>query len=133
MFDASIRPGDTIGPVTLEVTHGLAKEFTVISKDVNSSHYDDAAARRLGFPAAIQHSAISGSLLFRMLADWKGSVLQDEDEFECAFIAPIFLGDTPTARGVVTEVTDTLVSCDFWCENQHGAKTIVGKARIRRA
>jgi acyl dehydratase len=133
MINASIAPGDPIGPVTLEVTHALAKEFTIISKDTNSSHYDDAVAQKLGFPAAIQHSGILGSLMFRMLADWKGSVLQHDDEFECTFIAPIFLGDTPTVRGVVTDVSDAVVACDFWCEKQDGTKAIVGKARVRRA
>lgn len=124
------RVGDEIPAATLPIAATMMRDFGVLIDDRNPVHFDDAFARKKGFPAAIAHSAIGSSLLLRMLTQWLGTWPLQGDEIELAFTAPVLVGYQLTARGACVEVGERASRWDVWCENQDGKKVIVGSAQI---
>lgn len=97
-------------------------------------HTDDEVARAAGLPAAIAAGVQFMSYLFEMLYREYGFESVPGTALDVRIRAPVFAGDTVTARGRVTafEVLDSggRVHLDVWCENQRGERVITGAASV---
>ena len=97
-------------------------------------HTDDEVARAAGLPAAIAAGVQFMSYIFRMLYDEYGSGSVPGTILDVRIRAPVFAGDSLTARGRVTaadaEGERRRLHLDVWCENQRGEQVIAGSAQV---
>lgn len=93
-------------------------------------HTDDAIARWAGLPAAIAAGVQFMSYIFEMLQQAYGAQSVTGTILDVRIRAPVFAGDTVTARGQVTAFEDGRAVLDVWCENQRGEHVISGTAEV---
>lgn len=123
-----------------EMTPGLTEEFTVtvtaemmdafcaITGDVSPIHIDADYAKGRGYPGRVVYGML-GASFFSTLA---GVYLPGEHcllhSVEAKFAKPVFIGDTLTVTGKVTEVNDTFgeITVKAVIENQNGQKVTRG-------
>lgn len=98
----------------------------------NSIHTDLEWAKQKGFPRTLVQALMSTAYVSQMMTRWLGAGFVQGGKISASFIQPVYEGDTLTARAVVKSVEQVSgrahVSVECWCENQHGAKTMVGSA-----
>jgi acyl dehydratase len=88
----------TVGPVTIT---DLVR-FAGAGGDFNPLHHDPQFAARAGFTTNIAHGQLTAGLLAAWVSDWVG--VEHLRSFEVRFVAPVFVGDTLTLSGTVTEL-----------------------------
>jgi 3-hydroxybutyryl-CoA dehydratase len=97
-------------------------------------HTDDEVARAAGLPAAIAAGVQFMSYIFEMLQREYGFDSAPGTVMDVRIRAPVFAGDTVTARGRVTssepKSEGQRVHLDVWCENQRGERVIDGTAEV---
>jgi 3-hydroxybutyryl-CoA dehydratase len=98
----------------------------------NSIHTDLDWAKKKGFPRTLVQALMSTTYVSQMMVRWLGAGFVKGGKISASFIQPVYEGDTLTARAVVTSVEEVAgrphVTVECWCENQAGAKTMVGSA-----
>ena len=98
----------------------------------NSIHTDLEWAKQKGFPRTLAQALMSTAYVSQMMVKWLGAGFVQGGKISASFINPVYEGDTLSARAVVKSVEDIAgrphVTVECWCENQHGAKTMVGSA-----
>lgn len=125
-----------IGREVQPVGHLVTMEDMVLfeREGERNIHTDDEVARAAGLPAAIAAGVQFMSYLFEMLYREYGFESVPGTALDVRIRAPVFAGDTVTARGRVTafEVLDSggRVHLDVWCENQRGERVITGAASV---
>ena len=125
-----------IGREVQPVGHLVTMEDMVLfePEGERNIHTDDGVARAAGLPAAIAAGVQFMSYLFEMLYQEYGFESVPGTALDVRIRAPVFAGDTVTARGRVTafEVLDSggRVHLDVWCENQRGERVITGAASV---
>jgi acyl dehydratase len=101
----NLRIGDAFS-VTKEVTDELVRCFADVSGDRNPIHLDEAFASKTRFGKRIAHGMLGGALISAVL----GYELSDRSIVYLSqtlrFVAPVFVGDTVTARAVVTGIRE---------------------------
>ena len=127
-----MQPGDKASAVSKQVT--LEKVRLFWGRPDKNIHTDEAVAREAGFTVPITPGLMSYAFLSEMLVSFFGQAWINRGTLEVSFIAPVFVGDTITANGVVMETlaedTDIKIVLEVWCENQAGRKVAVGTARF---
>lgn len=103
---ADIQPGLTES-FTVTVTEDMMQQFHAITGDCSPIHIDADYAAQRGYPGRVVYGML-GASFFSTLA---GVYLPGEHcllhSVESKFAKPIFIGDTLTITGKVTEVNDT--------------------------
>lgn len=98
----------------------------------NSIHTDLEWAKQKGFPRTLVQAMMSTAYVSQMMVRWLGAGFVQGGKISASFIQPVYEGDTLTARAVVKSVEQVSgrahVTVECWCENQQGAKTMVGSA-----
>ena len=98
----------------------------------NSIHTDLEWAKKKGFPRTLVQAMMSTAYVSQIMMRWLGEGFVKGGKITASFIQPVYEGDTLTARAVVTRVEEVAgrphVTVECWCENQSGAKTMVGSA-----
>lgn len=103
-----MRP--TVGQVatrSLTLTADHVRKYTEISGDRNPLHYDETFAARTKFGRLVVQGGLTTGLLHALVAmdlPGPGSVFLSQD---WKFTAPVFIGDTITARAEVLSVHPT--------------------------
>lgn len=120
--------GDVLEPVSLTVDGSVVAAYAEVADDPNPIHFSDAAAQALGFPRAIAHGMISGALLSRMLTRNLGAAWVSGGRLSIRFVAPVLVGSTVTARGVVTGTSPLAI--EVRAETEDGTAVIVGTAQL---
>ena len=127
----NLKIGDTF-TVSTEVTDELIRKFADVSGDYNPIHLDDEFAAGTRFGKRIAHGMLSASFIsavlgFRM-TEQKIVYLSQS----LKFVAPVYIGDTVTARATVTAIREDkpIVTIETTCENQRGETLITGEAKI---
>lgn len=120
---AEMAPGLTES-FTVTVTADMMDAFKVITGDVSPIHIDEAYARERGYAGRVVYGML-GASFFSTLA---GVYLPGEHcllhGVECKFARPIFIGDTLTVSGTVTDVSELGVAeIKGTIKNQNG-KTV---------
>lgn len=97
-----------------------------------SIHTDVEWARQKGFPAPLAQALMATAYVSQMMVRWLGTGFIQGGKISASFIKPVIVGETLTARGVITRQEEVAgrpyVTVECWCENQDGVKTLVGSA-----
>ena len=127
----TLKVGDTFS-ISREVTDELIRRFAEVSGDYNPIHLDEEFAAKTQFGKRIAHgmlgasfiSAVLGYQLSERKVVYLGQALR--------FLAPVFIGDTVTAKAVVREIRadKPVVTIETTCENQNGELLITGEGKI---
>lgn len=125
-------PVTTVGAELAPVSHVVTMDDMVLFEPEGEKniHTDDAVARAAGLPAAIAAGVQFMSYIFEMLQQAYGAPSVTGTVLDVRIRAPVFAGDTVTARGQVTGVADGRAVLDVWCENQRGEQVISGTAQV---
>jgi 3-hydroxybutyryl-CoA dehydratase len=127
----TLKIGDTF-TVQKEVTDELVRKFADVSGDYNPIHLDDEFAAKTRFGKRIAHGMLGASFISAVL----GYKLSENKIIYLSqslkFTAPVFIGDTVTAKAVVKEIREDkpIVTIETTCENQSGETVITGEAKI---
>ncbi len=108
------------------------RAFAELTGDHNPVHLDDEYAAGTRFGRRVAHGMLAASLISAALANelpGRGTVYLSQ---QLQFTAPVFPGDTVTARVVVTKVREDkpVVTLDTVCTNQRGETVIRGEAVV---
>lgn len=112
------------------ITAEMMDSFLLLSGDENPLHADEAFAKGKGFPERVVYGMLTASLyscLAGMHLPGKNCLLQS---VHADFLHPVFLGDTLTVNGEITEKTDSVrqIVIRAVIRNQDGKK--VSRAKI---
>lgn len=119
---------------TAELTHCYSEEevnrFAEISGDHNPVHLDAEYAKNTRFGKKLVHGFLSGSLISAVLGNvcpGEGSIYMNQN---MDFLRPVFIGDTITAKVVVTSIDKgkKQMTLTTTCTNQNGKTVIDGSA-----
>jgi 3-hydroxybutyryl-CoA dehydratase len=117
---------------TKTITDEDIRAFAELSGDRNPVHLDDEYAAGTRFGRRIAHGMLAASLVSATLANelpGRGSVYLSQT---LRFVAPVFPGDTVTARVEVTKVREDkpIVTLETICTNERGERLIEGEAVV---
>lgn len=118
---------------TRTFTDDAVSLFALASGDENPIHLDDDYAAHTPFRRRIAHGMLAASLISAVLGNdlpGHGSVYLSQS---LRFVAPVFIGDTITARVevVATREEKRLVTLSTECFNQDGVTVVTGEALIK--
>jgi 3-hydroxybutyryl-CoA dehydratase len=104
--------------------------FAQVTGDTNPVHLDEAFAAQSRFGRRIAHGMLSAGLISAVLGTklpGPGAIYVSQT---LKFLAPVFLGDTVTARVQVAAVREDkpIVTFDTSCRNQDGTVVVEGQA-----
>ena len=125
------KPGDTAS-ISKTITDDDIQKFADASGDHNPLHLDDEFAKSTRFGRRIAHGMFSASLISAVIANQlpgQGSIYLGQT---LKFVAPVFPGDTITARVTVISIRDDkpVVRLETVCMNQHDEVVIKGEATV---
>ena len=108
------------------------RAFAELSGDDNPVHLDDDFARTTRFGRRIAHGMLGASLISTVLGTklpGQGAIYLSQT---IQFLAPVFPGDTVTAKVTVTKVKEgkPILTLETICENQRGETLIKGEAVV---
>lgn len=127
----SLKVGDT-DSVTKTITDDDIRAFAALTGDNNPVHLDDDFAKTTRFGRRIAHGMLSAGLISAVLANklpGTGTVYLSQS---LNFVAPVYPGDTITARVTVTRVREDkpIVTLETICTNQKDEAVISGEAVV---
>ena len=108
------------------------RAFAELTGDHNPVHLDEEYAASTRFGRRIAHGMLGASLISAVLANelpGRGTVYLSQT---LRFTAPVFLGDTVTARVVVKQVREDkpIVTLETVCTNERGERVVEGEAVV---
>jgi 3-hydroxybutyryl-CoA dehydratase len=127
----NLKVGDTAS-LTKTITDEDIRVFAELSGDRNPIHLDDEYAATTRFGRRIAHGMLAASLISTVLGTQLPGVGTVYLSQNSRFVAPVYPGDTITARVTVTKVRDDkpIVTLETICENQNGELLIKGEAVV---
>jgi 3-hydroxybutyryl-CoA dehydratase len=125
------KPGDTAA-LSKTIRDEDIRAFAELSGDVNPVHLDDDFARTTRFGRRIAHGMLGASLISTVLGTklpGQGAIYLSQT---LQFLAPVFPGDTVTAKVTVTKIKEgkPILTLETICENQRGETLIRGEAVV---
>ena len=127
----NIKVGDSAS-LTRKVTDDDIRGFAEVTGDHNPIHLDDGYAATTRFGRRIAHGMFGASLMSAVIGNelpGTGSIYLNQT---LKFLAPVYLGDTVTARVTVTGIREDkpIVTLETVCVNQRGETIIKGEAVV---
>ena len=112
MLSDSIKAGDTLKPLHLEVTVQMVKKYGEVSGDFNPIHFEDRAAKEKGFPAKIIHGMLSMAIAYNIVEPYmqKGYWVKS---YEMKFKAPVLVGETISIEGTIASIEKEAVTINI--------------------
>jgi 3-hydroxybutyryl-CoA dehydratase len=106
--------------------------FAGVTGDFNPAHVDEEYAKTTFFKKRIAHGMLSAGFISTVLGTklpGAGAVYMKQ---ELAFLAPVYMGDTITARVEVVDINTekNRVSLKTTCTNQDGTVVLDGQAML---
>jgi 3-hydroxybutyryl-CoA dehydratase len=125
------KPGDTAS-LSRTISEDDIRAFANATGDHNPLHLDEEFAKQTRFGKRIAHGMLSASLISAAIANdlpGQGSIYLGQT---LQFVAPVFLGDTVTARVTVTSIRDDkpIIKLETVCTNQRDEVVIRGEATV---
>jgi len=125
------KPGDTAS-LSKTIGDDDIRAFANASGDHNPLHLDEEFARQTRFGKRIAHGMLSASLISAVLANdlpGQGSIYLGQS---LQFVAPVFPGDTVTARVTVTSIREDkpIIKLETVCTNQRDEVVVRGEATV---
>lgn len=127
----ALEVGETAS-VSKTITDADIEAFAELTGDRNPVHLDDEFAASTRFGRRIAHGMLGASLISAVLANklpGQGTVYLSQT---LQFLAPVFPGDTVTARVRVAKVREDkpIVTLETVCVNQRDEQLIKGEAVV---
>lgn len=127
----NFKPGDS-ATYSKTITDDDIRAFADLAGDHNSVHLDDEYSRKTRFGRRVAHGMLSASLISTVIGTQlpgSGTIYLSQS---FKFVAPVFPGDTVTARATVKAVRDDkpIVTLETVCTNQRGETVITGEAVV---
>ncbi|HEX8354497.1 MAG TPA: MaoC family dehydratase [Pyrinomonadaceae bacterium] len=127
----TLSVGDS-AEISRTVTDEDVRAFAEVTGDRNPVHLDEEYAKGTRFGRRIAHGMLGASLISAVLANdlpGRGTVYLSQT---LRFTAPVFLGDTVTARVTVKQVREDkpVVTLETVCTNQRGERVVEGEAVV---
>ena len=126
-----LKIGDSFS-TSREVTDELIRNFADVSGDYNPIHLDEGFAKTTRFGRRIAHGMLSGAFISAVLGtEFKERKIVYLSQ-TMRFAAPVFLGDTVTARGTITKIREEkgIVTLETVCTNQNDEVVVTGEAMV---
>ena len=116
----------------LQLKSEHVRRFAAASGDHNPLHLDEEFAKGTRFGKRIAHGMLSASLISAVLANdlpGQGSIYLGQS---LQFVAPVFPGDTVTARVTVTSIREDkpIIKLETVCTNQRDEVVVRGEATV---
>lgn len=127
----ALTAGDS-AEVSKTISDEDVRAFAELTGDRNPVHLDEEYAAATRFGRRIAHGMLGASLISTVLASelpGPGSVYLSQT---LRFTAPVYLGDTVTARVTVKHVREDkpVVTLETVCTNQRGERVVEGEAVV---
>ena len=127
----NLKVGDS-AEVSKTIADEDVRAFAELTGDRNPVHLDEEYAAATRFGRRIAHGMFAASLISAVLANelpGRGTVYLSQT---LKFTAPVFLGDTVTARVTVKGVRGDkpVVTLETVCTNQRGERVLEGEAVV---
>lgn len=126
-----LKIGDQFS-ISREVTDEVIRKFAEVSGDFNPIHLDEEFAKSTRFGRRIAHGMLSGAFISAVL----GNEFRERKIVYLSqtmkFVAPVFIGDTVTATGTITNIREdkNIVTLETVCTNQNGETLVNGEAAV---
>ncbi|HEY5075006.1 MAG TPA: MaoC family dehydratase [Pyrinomonadaceae bacterium] len=125
------KPGDTAS-LSRTISDDDIRAFANATGDHNPLHLDEEFAKQTRFGKRIAHGMLSASLISAVIANdlpGQGSIYLGQT---LQFVAPVFPGDTVTARVTVTSIREDkpIIKLETVCTNQRDEVVIRGEATV---
>jgi 3-hydroxybutyryl-CoA dehydratase len=125
------KPGDTAS-LAKTISDKDIRAFADATGDRNPLHLDVEFAKQTRFGRRVAHGMLSASLISAVIASempGQGSIYLGQT---LQFVAPVFLGDTVTARVTVSAVREDkpILTLETVCTNQRNEVVIKGEATV---
>jgi 3-hydroxybutyryl-CoA dehydratase len=125
------KPGDTAS-LSKTIGDDDIRAFANATGDHNPLHLDEEFAKQTRFGKRIAHGMLSASLISAVIANdlpGQGSIYLGQT---LQFVAPVFPGDTVTARVTVTSIREDkpIIKLETVCTNQRDEVVIKGEATV---
>lgn len=128
-INKNIKLGDSYS-ITREITADNVEKFAELSGDYNPVHINEEEAKKSIFGRRIAHGMLCGSLISTVIGMYlpgPGSIYMDQS---FKFVAPVFLGDSITAKVVVVDIIDDKAVLTTIVTNQEGKLVLSGEAKV---
>ena len=127
----SLKVGDS-AEIRKTIADEDVRAFAELTGDRNPVHLDEEYAASTRFGRRIAHGMLGASLISAVLANelpGRGTVYLSQT---LKFTAPVFLGDTVTARVTVKRLREDkpVVTLETVCTNQRGERVVEGEAVV---
>lgn len=127
----NLKPGDA-AEMSKTITDEDVRAFAALTGDRNPVHLDEEYAAGTRFGRRVAHGMLGASLVSAVLANelpGRGTIYLSQT---LRFTAPVFLGDTLTARVTVRGVREDkpVVTLETVCTNQRGERVVEGEAVV---
>lgn len=128
---AELRVGDS-ADFSKTVSESDIYLYAGVTGDFNPAHVNEAYARKTFFKTRIAHGMLTAGFISAILANklpGPGTIYLKQ---ELSFLAPVYIGDTVTARVEIVEIDaeKNRVSLRTTCVNQDGKDILDGSALI---
>lgn len=117
---------------TVTVSEEDRDRFREITGDINPLHNDLEYAKSMGHDKCVAYGMLTAAYLSTLAGVYlpgKNSLIQ---KTEVSFRKPVYVGDTLTVSGEVTDKNDTfkLLELKVEIKNQDGVKVVKGKMEV---
>ncbi len=130
-----ILPGTALAPLVKQIMQDQIAVFSGVGRHLRNIHTDIGIARKGGLPNTLAQGMMETIYLTELLTGFFGSSWFTTGWERMKFIAPVYSGETVTARGAVTgesrDAGGTRLELEIWVENEAGKMTAAGWASAR--
>lgn len=114
------------------VTEDMLKAFCQITGDVNPLHMDENFAKEKGYESKVAYGMLTASFLSTLAGVYLPGERSLIHSVESKFTKPVYVGDTLTISGQVTECNEmfSIFTMKTTIVNQKGEKVLRGKMQV---
>lgn len=114
------------------ITEETMRSFRDVSGDENPLHNDSDYAQSAGYDGRVVYGMLTASLLSTLAGMYLPGKYSLIHHVECDFPAPVFIEDTLTVEGEVTEKNDLfkVFEMKVTIRNQDNKKVLRGRMRV---
>lgn len=114
------------------ITADMLKQFCQITGDVNPLHTDETFAKEKGYESNVAYGMLTASFLSTLAGVYLPGERSLIHSVESKFTKPVYVGDTLTISGQVTECNEmfSVFTMKTTIVNQKGEKVLRGKMQV---